>query len=74
MKEKLKINTRIWKFIRDRDSFDLADFKNAMGLKEIEALAILQQLHDEGYITMKWIKEKGQLCFVKMKPFNDHVN
>lgn len=74
MTEKMKKNTRIWNFIRDRDSFDLVDFKAAMGLKEQEAMAVLQELHDQGHITLKWIKEKGRLCFVKMKPFNDHVN
>lgn len=74
MKEKIKITTRIWVFIRNKDFFDLIDFKNAIGLKEKEALDILQHLHDEGYITLKWIKEKGALCFVKVAPVNDDVN
>lgn len=74
MKQKIKINTRIWTFIRNKDSFDLAEFKNAIGLKEEEALTILQQLHDERYITLKWIEAKAKLCFVKMKVQNDQIN
>nr|WP_121272521.1 hypothetical protein [Pedobacter schmidteae] len=74
MTQKIKITTRIWSFIKNKDSFVVEEFMAAMGLKEKEAMEILQQLHDQGYITLKWIEAKGKLSFVKTKPFNDHVN
>nr|WP_121272939.1 hypothetical protein [Pedobacter schmidteae] len=74
MKENIKITTRVWTFIKNKDSFITQEFMSAMGLKEKEAMEILQHLHDQGYITLKWIEAKGKLSFVKTKPFNDHVN
>lgn len=74
MKVALKISNRVWSFIKNKDSFIVQELMSAMALKEDEAMEILQHLHDQGYITMKWIEKKGKLCFVKIKPFDDHVN
>lgn len=74
MTESIKINTRVWSFIKDKDSFITEEFMRAMGIKEKEALDILQHLHDKGYITLKWIEKKAKLCFVKTLPYNGNVN
>ncbi|MDR6785255.1 transcription initiation factor IIE alpha subunit [Pedobacter africanus] len=68
------ISTRAWAFIRSKDSFTTEEFMQAMGIRQKEALDILQQLHDDGHIFLKWIEEKGALCFIKAAPVNDDVN
>ncbi|SMC54577.1 hypothetical protein [Pedobacter africanus] len=68
------ISTRAWTFIRSRDSFTTEEFMQAMGMRQKEALDILQQLHDERLILLKWVEEKGKLCFIKASPVNDGIN
>ncbi|MBE9599552.1 hypothetical protein [Pedobacter sp. MC2016-24] len=40
-------------------------FAKEWNISEEQSSALLQYLFDTGAITMKWLPEKGQLCFLK---------